>query len=145
MESVNRMFEVLEVANVFYFFGINEKLAVIDSLLEMDERNARALQEDSLRLLRDLLTQYCMEAYPDKHATINGVIYDFDRPETLLSLALYLKTHLFGRLLSETLVHQMIFQHLLHYNRLRELEQLLTPKNLEDNGIDYGMVEMVVA
>jgi hypothetical protein len=143
-EEVKKVFDVLEMASIFYYFSINEPLAVLEGLLRMDEKNIQTLQEDSLRLLRELLTQYCQDAYPDKRATINGVIYDFDTPEILLSLTLYLKQRLFGRLLSESLVHQMIFQHLLHFNRLRELEILLKPKNLEDNCISYSMVEMVV-
>lgn len=113
------MFPTLEMAAIFFYFGINEPLSVLERLLEMKESNIQALQEDALRLMREILTQYCMDRLPDKRATINGVIYDFDTPEIMLSLLLHLKQRLFGRLITESLVHQMTFQHLLHFNRLQ--------------------------
>lgn len=60
LEDVKIMLKALEFARIFHFFELRGLLSTLETLLkEHKQQDLQYLQEQSLQLLRELLTQYC--------------------------------------------------------------------------------------
>ena len=76
--------------------------------------------------------------------SLDGQELDIYIHENMIKLALFLKKNLFKRLLTQQTMYQMIYQHLIHFERYPILQSLLREEILEKYIIDYSMIEIVV-
>lgn len=83
------------------------------------------LQEKALVVFREMVKSFSTNKMRSRYIDLDGQTFDLHIHESIIKLSLYLRKNFFKRLLTEQTMYQMIFQHLIHFERYGLLMSLL--------------------